>query len=132
MPLSPPPPVRSSTNGRLLFGSLLSLSNDLSQQCFKILPAVVGVILILVVGFAVWVRSVPPALVTPTISPEILEQLKQQFADSNNNKADLKFTAPSDGDGSGKVEKEERTTMKATVKLTPKGDTSAEDDVTEL
>lgn len=92
----------------------------------------VGVILILVVGFAVWVRSVPPALVTPTISPEILEQLKQQFADSNNNKADLKFTAPSDGDGSGKVEKEERTTMKATVKLTPKGDTSAEDDVTEL
>lgn len=102
------------------------------EQCFKILPAVVGVILILVVGFAVWVRSVPPALVTPTISPEILEQLKQQFADSNNNKADLKFTAPSDGDGSGKVEKEERTTVKATVTLTPKGDTSAEDDVTEL
>ena len=72
---------------RIHFSILYPTTNFINwQQCLKILPYVGGIILFLIVAFAVWVRSVPPKVVSPPefkITPEMLQQqqVQQGFVD---------------------------------------------------
>lgn len=101
------------------------------QQCFKILPYVGGIILFLIVTFAVWVRSVPPKVVSPPefkITPEMLQQqqVQQGFMD------DVMASAQAAGkDGKPEIKVDSEVKIEDVVGDAD-ADDAADEDVTEL
>ena len=108
-------------------------TSSLGQQCLKILPYVGGIILFLIVAFAVWVRSVPPKVVSPPefkITPEMLQQqqVQQGFVD------DVMASAQAAGkDGMPEIKVDSEVKAEDVVVDADADDaTGANEDVTEL
>lgn len=108
-------------------------TSSLGQQCLKILPYVGGIILFLIIAFAVWVRSVPPKVVSPPefkITPEMLQQqqVQQGFMD------DVMASAQAAGkDGKPEIKVDSEVKVEDVVVDADADDAAgADEDVTEL
>ena len=104
------------------------------QQCFKILPYVAGVMFLLVVAFALWIRSIPPKVIEQPQQPKV--QINEQSFVPPDGLADsgIKVDVASSSSGSGPDVELKTETVTEEVVQEEGGDdgTRGEEDVTEL
>mmetsp|Transcript_23160 Transcript_23160/g.50341 ORF Transcript_23160/g.50341 Transcript_23160/m.50341 type:complete len:133 (-) Transcript_23160:3405-3803(-) len=99
------------------------------EQCFKILPYVAGGILVLIVAFALWVRSVPPKVVEP---PKVQINEQSFIPPESLAESGIKVDASSSSAGPPDVELNTETVTEEVSEEAAGDGTGAEEDVTEL